>query len=60
MVEDALLASGEAERLRVGDEVDLVSDGGQFDAELGGNDSTAAVSWIAGDSNLHALLTVSA
>jgi len=50
---DVLLAAAEAEGLRVGDEVDLVASGGELDAELGGDDSAAAVGGIAGDSDLH-------
>ena len=50
---DVGFAAGEAEGLRVGDEVDLVAAGGEFDAELGGDDAGAAVGGIAGDADLH-------
>ncbi len=50
---DVGLAAGEAEGLRVGDEVDLVAAGGEFDSELGGHDAGAAVGGVAGDADLH-------
>ena len=50
---DAALAAGEAERLGVGDEVDLMATGGELDAELGGDDAGAAVGGIAGDADVH-------
>ncbi len=48
-------AAGEAEGLRVGDEVDLVAAGGEFDAEFGGDNAAAAVGGITGDADLHRL-----
>src|ERR1700733_1348701 len=53
VVIDVGFATGEAERLGVGDEVDLVATGGEFDAEFGGDDSTAAVGGVTGDADLH-------
>jgi hypothetical protein len=50
---DVGLAAGEAEGLRVGDEVDLVTAGGELDSELGGDYSGAAVGGVAGDAYLH-------
>ena len=50
---DVRFASGEAEGLRVGDEVDLVASGSQFNAEFGGNYTTAAIGGITGDADLH-------
>ena len=44
---------GEPDRLRVGNEVNLVSSLGQFDSQLGRDDSASAVSWITGDSYAH-------
>ena len=55
---DVGLAAGEAEGLRVGDEVDLVAAGGEFDAEFGGDNSAAAVGGITGDADLHRLPVV--
>ena len=52
---DVGFAAGEAEGLRVGDEVDLVAAGGEFDAEFGGDDAAAAVGGITGDADLHRL-----
>ena len=50
---DVGFAAGEAEGLRVGDEVDLVAAGGEFDAEFGGDNAAAAVGGITGDADLH-------
>ena len=55
---DVGFAAGEAEGLRVGDEVDLVAAGGEFDAEFGGDDAAAAVGGITGDADLHRLPVV--
>ena len=52
MVVDARRAGVEADRIGVGDEVDLVAARGQFQAELGGDDAAAAVRGIAGDADL--------
>ena len=41
--------------MRIGDEVHLVTAGGEFDAKLGGHDAAAAVGRIAGDADLHGL-----
>ena len=56
VVADVGVAAGEAEGLRVGDEVDLVAARGELDAELGGNDAGAAVGGITGDADLHGSL----
>jgi hypothetical protein len=53
VIEDAFVAAAEAEGLRVGDEVDLVAEGGQFDAEFRGHHAGAAVGGIAGDADAH-------
>src|SRR5271156_2493945 len=50
---DVGFATSETEGLRVGDEVDLVAAGGEFDAEFGGDDTAAAVGGITGDADLH-------
>src|ERR1700679_2974662 len=52
---DVLFTAAKTERLRIRDEMDLVSGGGQFDAEFGSDDAAASVGGIAGDSNLHSL-----
>ena len=53
MIEDVALAAAQTKGLRVGDEVDLVTTRGQLNAQLGGDDATAAVGGITGDANLH-------
>ena len=53
MVEDAGFASGEAKGLRVADEVNFVAEGGEFDAEFGGDYATAAVSGVTRNSDTH-------
>jgi hypothetical protein len=40
-------------RLRVADEMNIVSAGGEFHSELGGDDSRAAVRWVACDPDAH-------
>ena len=50
---DVGLATGEAEGLRIGDEVDLVAAFGEFDAKFGGDDSAASVGGVTRDANLH-------
>ena len=52
---DVGFAAGEAEGLRVSDEVDLVAAGGEFDAEFGRDDAAAAVGGVTGDADLHRL-----
>jgi hypothetical protein len=49
---DIGLAASEAERLRVGDEMNIVATSREFDAQLGSDDATAAVGGIAGDTDL--------
>lgn len=53
MIKDAAFTPGQAEGLRIADEVNLVAECSQFNAEFGGNDAAAAVSWIARDSDAH-------
>ena len=53
------LTAGETEGLGVGDEVDVVSACGEFDAEFGGDDAGASVGGVTGDtdsSGLHGLM----
>src|SRR3954453_18308744 len=50
---DVRLIVTQPERLRVGDEMHFVSALRQFHSEFGGNNTATAVSWIAGDPNLH-------
>ena len=45
---DVVLAAGEAERLRRGDEVDVMAAGRELDAELGGDNAGSAISRVAG------------
>ncbi len=47
------LSAGETEGLRVGDEVNFMATCREFDSEFRGDDSTAAISRIAGDADLH-------
>ena len=53
VVVDARRVRVQPDGVGVGDEVDLVAAGGQFQAEFGGDDAAAAVSGIAGDSDVH-------
>jgi hypothetical protein len=53
VVTDIGFSAGEAEGLRVGDEMDVVAASGELDAEFGGDDSGAAVGGIAGDADFH-------
>jgi hypothetical protein len=53
VIEDAVVAAGEAKGLRVGDEMDFVALGGELDSELSGDDAGAAVGGIAGDADAH-------
>ena len=52
---DARRTGVEADRVGVGDKVDLVPARGQFHAQLGGDDAAAAVRWITGDADVHAI-----
>ena len=54
---DAREKRGQAKGLLVGDEVHLVSSAGERDAELRRNGSGAAVRRVAGDANLHGVVT---
>jgi hypothetical protein len=54
VIEDAVVTSAQAERLRVGDEMDLVTRGGKFYSEFGGYNTGAAVRGITGDADAHA------
>ena len=53
VVMDARNVRIEADRVRVGDEVDVVAARGEFEAELGSDDPAAAVGGIAGDADSH-------
>ncbi len=50
---NARMRLGEPDRLRVGDEMDLVSAIGQLNAELGGHHSAAAIGGITGNADPH-------
>jgi hypothetical protein len=39
VIKDAVIAAIEAERLRIGDEMDFVAEGREFNAQLGGDNS---------------------
>ncbi len=56
VIVDAGRAWVQPDRIGVGDEMDVVAAGGQFQAQLRGDDAAAAVSGIAGNSDSHALL----
>jgi len=45
--------SGQANGLRIGDEMNLVAAAGKLKSQFGSNDSAAAVGWITGDADLH-------
>jgi hypothetical protein len=53
MIEDAFVAAGEAEGLRVADEVHLVAEGGELNAQFGCNNARAAVSGVTCDADFH-------
>jgi hypothetical protein len=53
VIEDAVVAAVEAERLRIGDEMDFVAENREFNAQLSGDNSRAAVRGVAGDSYAH-------
>jgi hypothetical protein len=53
MKRDVLLAASQTEGLRISNEVDLMPGCGEFNAELGGDNTAAAVGGIAGNSDLH-------
>ena len=53
VVEDPLFAAGEPEGLRIGDEMHLVAQRGELDAQLGGDHSAAAVGRITGNADFH-------
>jgi len=50
---DALMRRAQSNGHRVADEMDLMAARRQFDAQLGGYDARASVSWIARDSDFH-------
>lgn len=54
LVIDDIRAVVEADRVGVGDEVDLVAAVGEFESEFGGDDSAASVGWVASDADSHA------
>src|SRR6185437_10227678 len=53
VVADVVLRSAEPNRLRVGNEMNLVSTPGQLNAQLSSHNATAAVCGIASDTDLH-------
>ena len=53
VVKDAVVAAVEAEGLRIGDEMNLVAEVRELDAELGSNHARAAVGGIAGNPDAH-------
>jgi len=53
VVEDAFIASAEAEWLGIRDEVDFMAHGGEFNAEFGGHNAGTAVGGIASDADTH-------
>ena len=48
------LGTGQANGLRIGDEMNFVTAASEFQAEFSGDHTAAAVSWITGDADLHA------
>jgi hypothetical protein len=53
VIEDALFAAVETEGLRVGDEVHLVTECRQFNAQFGGYDARSTVRGVTRDSDPH-------
>src|ERR1035437_3995452 len=53
VIVDAVVPSAEPERLRIGNEVHLMSERGQFDAQFRGHHARAAVGGITGNANAH-------
>ena len=53
MIEDAVVAPAEAEGLGVGDEMDFMTRGSEFDTEFSGHNPRAAISGITGDADAH-------
>src|ERR1035438_7328796 len=53
VIEDALFATVKAEWLRIGDEVDLVAERRQFDAQFGCYNARSAVSGVTSDADAH-------
>ena len=49
------MSAVQAHRRGITDEMDLVAARGKLDAQFGGDDAGAAVGWITGDSDFHAL-----
>jgi hypothetical protein len=45
--------AGQANGLRIRNEMNVVAAASKLKAELGGDDSAAAVGWITGDADLH-------
>ncbi len=54
VIMDVRFRSGQANGLRIGDEMNLVAAASQFQAQFGGDYSAAAVGRITGDADLHA------
>jgi len=53
MIKNTAIAAGQPERLRIGDEMDFVPQGGQLNAELSGHHARTAVGGITGDADAH-------
>ena len=60
VIEDAAVAPIQPEGLRVGDEVHLMAEGSQLDAEFGGDNTRAAVGGITRDADTHMDILVGA
>jgi len=54
MIVNVGFRSGQANGLRIGNEMNLMAAASQFQSQFGGHNSAAAVGWITGDANLHA------
>jgi hypothetical protein len=59
VIKDAVVAAREPEGLRVGDEVDFVAGCGEFNAELGSDNSRASIGGVTGNANSHSAALLS-
>src|SRR6266404_2506043 len=59
MIMNVRFRPGQANGLRIGDEMNLVPPASEFKAEFGGDNPAAPVGWITGYANLHAAPTIS-
>src|ERR1039457_2863296 len=53
MIMNVRFRPGQTNRLRIGDEMDLVAPASKLQPEFGGDHSAAAIRWITSDANLH-------